>query len=71
MSDEQIIEQSGDFTAQNDARLRQLFPEDNEKQDPFERVDNDENDRLLDREGSPDFKPKKKKKGKLKSNAEE
>ena len=51
--------------------MRQLFPEDNEKQDPFERVDNDENDRLLDREGSPDFKPKKKKKGKLKSNAEE
>jgi hypothetical protein len=44
-----------------DGRLKNLFPEDDEKQDPFDRVD--EETSLLNKEGSPDFKPKKGGKG--------
>ena len=60
MSDEQIMEQPN-RDVDRDGRLSNLFPEDDEKQDPFDRVD--EETSLLNKEGSPDFKPKKGGKG--------
>ena len=66
-SDEQIQQQE-DRSQINDRQLNELFPDDNEKKDPFAPVE-DENDRLLGNEGSPDFHVKAKRKvGKKKRN---